>query len=89
MIGSDSTQLTLFSGNVTAHPVYLTLGNIPSKIRHQDTNDANVPIALLPSMPASIGTKERGTMGFRKAKLRLYQEALRIVMQPLMDVAER
>ncbi|EGO30421.1 hypothetical protein SERLADRAFT_412339 [Serpula lacrymans var. lacrymans S7.9] len=35
IIVTDKTQLTQFSGNKSAYPVYLTLGYIPSSIRHK------------------------------------------------------
>ncbi|KAH9912266.1 uncharacterized protein B0H18DRAFT_1127404 [Fomitopsis serialis] len=35
IISTDKTQLTQFSGNKSAYPVYLTLGNIPKALRHK------------------------------------------------------
>ena len=33
IIATDKTQLTQFSGNKSAYPVYLTIGNIPKATR--------------------------------------------------------
>jgi len=32
IIATDKTQLTQFSGNKSAYPVYLTIGNIPKAL---------------------------------------------------------
>lgn len=33
ILATDKTQLTQFSGNKAAYPVYLTLGNLPKATR--------------------------------------------------------
>ncbi|EGO02638.1 hypothetical protein SERLA73DRAFT_38032, partial [Serpula lacrymans var. lacrymans S7.3] len=47
IIATDNTQLTQFSGNKSAYPVYLTLGNIPSSIRCKPSQHACVLIGYL------------------------------------------
>ncbi|EGO04541.1 hypothetical protein SERLA73DRAFT_157688 [Serpula lacrymans var. lacrymans S7.3] len=50
IIVTDKTQLTQFSGNKSAYPVYLTLGYIPSSIRHKPSQhvfkDFSIPQAM-------------------------------------------
>ena len=86
---SDSTNLSTFSGDVSEHPLYITLGNIPMKMRHKAANEALLCAAMLPSMPAAIGKSVRHTASFRQAKRRLLQDAMQCVMQPLIDVSQR
>lgn len=52
---SDGTHLTNFAGDKKAWPVYLTIANIPSKIRNKPTNMAIILIALLPIPPKFVG----------------------------------
>ncbi|KIK69406.1 hypothetical protein GYMLUDRAFT_237209 [Collybiopsis luxurians FD-317 M1] len=48
IIASDKTQLTQFSGNKAAYPVYLTLSNIPKSLRCKPGTRACILIAYLP-----------------------------------------
>ncbi|KAF7344062.1 hypothetical protein MVEN_01695700 [Mycena venus] len=45
---SDKTKLSQFSGNKTAWPMYLTIGNISKDIYHQPSAHATVLIGYLP-----------------------------------------
>ncbi|KAF9059480.1 hypothetical protein BDP27DRAFT_1385796 [Rhodocollybia butyracea] len=47
IIASDKTNLTRFSGNKSAYPVYLTIGNLPKALRRKPSARARVIIAYL------------------------------------------
>ncbi|KAE9401116.1 hypothetical protein BT96DRAFT_736389, partial [Gymnopus androsaceus JB14] len=47
IIASDKTRLTQFSGNKSAYPVYLTIGNLPKSLRRKPSARACVLIAYL------------------------------------------
>jgi len=48
MCGSDEMQLTDFSGDKKAWPIYLTIGNIHSSIRNEYSYLAHIVLAFLP-----------------------------------------
>ena len=48
IIASDKTQLTLI-GNKTAYPVYITIGNLPKRIRSKPSRHGQILLAYLPT----------------------------------------
>jgi len=48
IIMSDGTHLSNFAGDKTEWPVYMTIGNLSSKIHHRPSTDRVVIVALLP-----------------------------------------
>ncbi|KAH9929290.1 uncharacterized protein B0H18DRAFT_1117630 [Fomitopsis serialis] len=82
IISTDKTQLTQFSGNKTAYPVYLTLGNIPRSIRRKPSQHACI---LLGYLPVSKVVGDKMTKRERKARSqRLFHEAMSIILKPLV-----
>jgi hypothetical protein len=83
ILATDKTQLTQFSGNKSAYPVYLTLGNLPRSIRRKPSEHACVLIAYL-----SVDKIRRDNMSQveqRGRMQRLFHESMRILLEPLKD----
>ncbi|KAM5545161.1 hypothetical protein V8D89_001272 [Ganoderma adspersum] len=80
ILASDKTQLSTFSGDKVAWPVYLTIGNISKSIRKCPSHRA---VALLGYLPASklqcFSSSERSLEGYR-----LFHHAMSIILQPLI-----
>lgn len=81
ILASDKTRLTQFSGNSSAYPVYLTIGNIPKAIRCKPSSQACVLITYL-----SVNKISRD--GLLKMKLwvrnyDLFHCSMHIILQPL------
>lgn len=69
-------------GKSSEHPVYLTLGNIPTWRRNRP--DAKVLLSYLPRLKSSNTSKKR-SHDFQSAKQHLYQYAFDILTWPLLD----
>ena len=54
LLASDKTQLTNLSGDLSAWPVYLTVGNLDNETRRQRSRPSNILIALIP-IPKETG----------------------------------
>ncbi|KIK50210.1 hypothetical protein GYMLUDRAFT_123146, partial [Collybiopsis luxurians FD-317 M1] len=81
IIASDKTQLTQFSGNKAAYPVYLTIGNIPKSLRRKPGYRACVLIAYL-------SVDKISTEGLSKPQLKLrnyelFHRSMALVLQSL------
>ena len=48
IVALDETMLTQFRGDKKGWPVYITIGNIPSKFRQQPTKNAMKLLGYLP-----------------------------------------
>ncbi|EIM79382.1 uncharacterized protein STEHIDRAFT_41598, partial [Stereum hirsutum FP-91666 SS1] len=83
IIATDKTHLTQFSGNKSAYPVYLTLGNIPRSIRRKPSQHACILIGYL---PVDKIDSDNLTKNETKARgQRLFHEAMRHILQPLVQ----
>jgi hypothetical protein len=83
IIATDKTQLTQFSGNKSAYPVYLTVGNIPKATRRKPSKHACVLIAYL--SVEKINRSRMNDQEHRSRVQRLFHESMRIVLEPLID----
>ncbi|KAI0738856.1 hypothetical protein C8Q80DRAFT_1222176 [Daedaleopsis nitida] len=81
ILSSDKTQLSRFSGDKQAWPVYLSLGNIPKGIRRQPSQHAMVLVGYIP-----VSKLERFTKGKRRSLegYRLFHECMRAILKPLV-----
>lgn len=86
IIATDKTQLSQFSGNKSAYPVYLTLGNIPRALRRKPSEHACILIGYLSvSKISKVGiTKQQRTARIQ----RLFHSAMRLILQPLIKAGK-
>ncbi|KAF9050920.1 hypothetical protein BDP27DRAFT_1386381 [Rhodocollybia butyracea] len=66
IIASDKTNLTRFSGNKSAYPIYLTIGNLPKALRQKPSARACVLIAYL-----SVDKPDKKRITKKDSKLRV------------------
>lgn len=86
ILATDKTQLTQFSGNKCAYPVYLTLGNIPRAIRRKPSEHACILIGYL---PVSKVDKQGLTKRERKARMqKLFHMTMRLILKPLVKAGK-
>jgi len=86
LVSTDKTKLTQFVGGKTAYPVYMTVGNIPKKIRRKPSEHACVLIAYL-----SVDKIDRSQMSEQEHRTRIqkvFHEAMRVVLEPLIDAGK-
>ena len=86
ILATDKTQLTQFSGNKSAYPVYLTLGNIPRAIRRRPSDHACILLGYLPvSKVSRVGLTKRE----HKARTqRIFHAAMRLIVSPLIKAGK-
>ncbi|KAJ3722652.1 hypothetical protein C8R42DRAFT_696108 [Lentinula raphanica] len=81
ILATDKTQLTQFSGNKSAYPVYLTIGNIPKELRRKPGSRACILIAYL-----SVDKLVKKGLSKTQLKLRNYQlfhRSMAVVLESL------
>ncbi|EGN96438.1 hypothetical protein SERLA73DRAFT_26591, partial [Serpula lacrymans var. lacrymans S7.3] len=83
IIATDKTQLTQFSGNKFAYPVYLTLENLPRSMRRKPSKHACILIAYL-SVSKNVGdnlSKKQKSAHIQQ----LFHDSMCIVLEPLIE----
>ncbi|KAF9527055.1 hypothetical protein CPB83DRAFT_895492 [Crepidotus variabilis] len=81
IIATDRTQLTQFSGNKSAYPVYLTIGNLPKSYRQKPSNNACILIAYL--SVEKLNCSEMTDLEHRSCVQCIFHKSMRIVLEPL------
>ncbi|KAG0632570.1 hypothetical protein HOY80DRAFT_863978, partial [Tuber brumale] len=84
---SDVTFLTNFSGDKKAWPIYLTIGNILSKMRNKSSKHASVLLALLPVPPKMLRVASRDSRQ-RLVNNEILCELIEAICTPIGEVAE-
>jgi hypothetical protein len=87
IIAADKTQLSRFSGDKYAWPVYLTIGNISKAIRRKPSSGATVLIGYLPVTKLD-GLFQR-TEETSEARWRLYHQCMRTILESTKAAGER
>ncbi|KAG8706127.1 hypothetical protein FRC08_001262 [Ceratobasidium sp. 394] len=85
LISSDETRLSTFSGDKKAHPVYLTIGNIPKRIRRRISSRATVLIGYLPVPKLDCIDNEEKR---RAAKRALFHSCMERLLAPLVEASK-
>ncbi|KAJ7925327.1 hypothetical protein B0H13DRAFT_2570967, partial [Mycena leptocephala] len=79
IIASDKTQLTRFSGDKQAWPVYLTIGNIDKESRRRPSSRATVLLGYIPVAKLEIFKKKnRSGVGYQ-----LFHDCMHAMLQSL------
>jgi hypothetical protein len=81
IIATDKTQLTQFSSNKSAYPIYMMLGNIPRAIRCKPTQQACFLLGYLSVdkiLKDDLTSREVSSRGQR-----LFHDSLHIILEPL------
>jgi len=83
---TDQTNLTNFSGDKKAGPVYLTIGNLPSAQRNSPGSMAVLLLALLP-IPPKLSKSSKADHCHRKINTDTLQNVFELIFAPLRGVA--
>jgi len=85
-LASDATHLTNGTGDLEAHPLFITLDNIDPEARRNQSNHAHLMTALLPKVKF-IGEDDMDPNIVRTVRDRLFHHCIRIVLAPLRRIA--
>ncbi|KAJ7718084.1 hypothetical protein B0H16DRAFT_1433489 [Mycena metata] len=84
IISTDKTQLTRFSGDKQAWPVYLTIGNIRKETRRSPSSRATILIGYIPVTKLEHYSKaNRSAVGHQ-----LFHNCMRVILMPLKAAGE-
>ncbi|KZT31541.1 hypothetical protein SISSUDRAFT_973309, partial [Sistotremastrum suecicum HHB10207 ss-3] len=86
LISTDKTTLTQFSGNHTAYPVYLSIGNVDKETRKKSSSGAWVLVGYLPT--GKFDEDDVGDHAARKARARLFHASMRVLLEPLIQAGK-
>ena len=80
IIASDKTQLSTFSGDKQAWPVYITIGNIEKATRRKPSTRATILLGYIPvSKLEAISKEHRSVEGYQ-----IFHDCMKIILEPLV-----
>ncbi|KAF8597824.1 hypothetical protein BDV93DRAFT_452224 [Ceratobasidium sp. AG-I] len=79
ILASDKTCLTIIAGSKQAYPVYLTIGNIPSDLRRQESSRTTIVLAYLPVTKLAGYSKSQRQLLLQE----LFHQSMAHVLKPL------
>ncbi|KAF7795494.1 hypothetical protein EIP86_006656 [Pleurotus ostreatoroseus] len=83
IFATDKTELTLFSGDHSAYPLYMTIGNIDQDLRARPSSYAWVLVGYLPvAKMEDAGLSQENA---RRARARLFHYCMKIITAPLVE----
>ncbi|KAF9538101.1 hypothetical protein CPC08DRAFT_651550 [Agrocybe pediades] len=82
ILGADKTTVSVATGHVEYHPLYLTIGNIHNTVRRGHRNGV-IPIGFLAIPKSERKYDEDGT--FRKFRKQLYHDSIAAILASLRD----
>lgn len=80
ILSSDKTQLSAHSGDKTAWPVYLSIGNLPKETRRSPSSHAMVLIGYIPVAKLHCFSKSK----WSRAGYQLFHDCMRSILRPLV-----
>ena len=84
IVASDKTQLSNFSGDKLAWPIYLTIGNIEKATCHSPSSRATVLIGYIPITKLECFSKlKRKTQGQQ-----IFHDCMKALLKPLVDAGK-
>ncbi|QRW13195.1 C2H2 zinc finger [Ceratobasidium sp. AG-Ba] len=85
IISSDETRLTTFSGDKKAHPVYVTIGNIPKGLRRKTSKRTNALLGYLP-VPKLDCEPDKERRRFHRRDL--FHKCMTALLNPLVEAGK-
>jgi len=83
---SDQTNLTNFSGDKKAWPVYIPIGNLPSA-RGNSPGSMGVLLLVLLPIPPQLSKSSKADQRQRKINADTIQDVFELIFAPLQDLA--
>lgn len=84
ILSSDKTQLSRFSGDKSAWPVYITIGNIDKAIRRKPSERATILVGYIPVCKLECFNKAtRASKGYQ-----LFHDCMKNMLAPLVEAGK-